>query len=121
MKIKTLVVGILSVGGLFVLLSACAPAMQETLKPCPATITAGVGGLIYAPARCKLTLGGSSKTVVIQADKEHPFDTVSTNWPSAIADAQTDQKITFKAPGTYTYKCHIHGILGMGGSITVEN
>ena len=127
MNIKQMMVGITSVGGLFFLLSACGPTTPVTPPPPPAatacgtTITAGVGGNVYAPSSCQITLGGASKSVVIQASAMHPLDTVSTNWPTAIAAATTAQTVTFTAAGTYTFKCDVHGGFGMTGTITVVN
>jgi plastocyanin len=127
MRIKQVAVSVLSVGGLFVLLNACGPTTPVTPPPptppvanaCPGTITAGVGGLVYAPASCTVKVNTS---VTIQASVAHPLDTVSTNWPTAIAVAKTDQTVKFTAVGTYTYKCSIHGLSnGMTGTITVEN
>jgi plastocyanin len=127
MNIRQVAVSALSVGGLFLLLNACGPTTPVTPPPpppptaCPATITANPSGFVYAPAGCTVTLGGSSKTVVIQASTTHPLDTVSSNWPAAISAAPTDQTITFTTAGTYTFKCHIHGTSGMTGTITVVN
>ncbi len=110
------------------LLNACGPTTPVTppapppgataCPASPATITAGVGGLVYAPASCTVKIG---TPVVINASASHPLDTVSTNWPTAITAAKTDQTVTFTAAGTYTYKCDFHGGSGMTGTITVTN
>jgi plastocyanin len=128
MKIKQVAVSVLSVGGLFMLLNACGPTTPVTPPPpptatacpsSPATITAGVGGLVYAPASCTVKVNTS---VTIQASGAHPFDTVSANWPTKITAATTNQTVTFTTAGTYTYKCSIHGTSNnMTGTITVEN
>lgn len=121
MNVKKLMVGITSVGGLFFLLNACSPTAPITPTACGTTITANITGFVYAPSSCQITLGGSSKSLVIQASTTHPLDTVSTNWPTAITAATTDQTITFTTAGTYTFKCHVHGGSGMMGTITVVN
>lgn len=109
------------------LLNACGPTTPVTPPPpppvtaCPPTITAGVGGNVYAPASCTVTLGGSSKTVTIQASAAHPLDTVSMNWPTAFTAATTPQTVTFTTARTYTFKCDVHGGFGMTATITVVN
>jgi plastocyanin len=120
MRIKQIAVSACGVAGLLMLLNACVPPPPNA-TPCPSTITAGVGGDMYAPNSCTLTLGGASKTVTIQASADHPLDTISTNWPTPIVAATVNQSVTFTAPGAYTYKCHIHGVIGMTGTITVTN
>ncbi len=129
MNIKQVAVSALSVGGLVMLLNACGPTTPVTppapppgATACPASpaaITAGVGGLVYAPASCTVKIG---TPVVINASSAHPLDSVSTNWPTAIAAATTPQTVTFATAGTYTYKCSIHGTSNnMTGTITVTN
>jgi plastocyanin len=118
--IKQLTIGTLSVAGLAVFLNACVPP-PPAATPCPGTITAGVSGNVYAPNSCTVMLGGSSKTVTVQADAEHPLDSIDTNGQPPIVAAQTDQSVTFTTPGTYTFKCHVHGPIGMTGKITVVN
>ncbi len=124
MNIKQIGVGTATVAGLFFLLNACgsAPVTPPAATACGTKIAAGTAAAnVYVPADCQITLGGSSKTLTIEGSAVHPLDSVSSNWPSAIAAAQTDQAVTFTAAGVYTFKCHVHGGFGMTGKITVVN
>jgi plastocyanin len=132
MNIRHVAVSALSIGGLVMLLNACGPTTPVTppappppagtaCPTAPESVTAGIGGNVYAPASCTVKVGTS---VNIQASGFHPLASVSNNWPAPILGATTAQTVTFTAAGTYTYKCTNHGASGtsgMIGTITVTN
>lgn len=77
-------------------------------------------GLIYSPASFAATVGD---TVEWQGDFSiHPLSStiIPTNAVSWHMGSGTVFSYVIKVPGTYSYKCDVHGGLGMIGAFTVS-
>jgi plastocyanin len=126
MTLKPVLIGTLTAGGLFFLLNACNQP-TPTVTACPPVIQTQDAdpaknlSNAYLPSSCTIKLSGPGKSVTIKAVPfQHPFSTISTNWPGgAVSARNNDYSATFTAAGTYTYACAQHP--EMTGAITVEN
>jgi plastocyanin len=99
-------------------LAACSPAQTMNPPPsgnaCPATITVqgGPGSYSYSVTSCTIKVAAE---VTITANNTHPL---IGSGLKTVNSATTDQTLSFATPGTFNFKCGIHG--SMTGTITVE-
>lgn len=90
----------------------------SSLPPCgamsdyvagPTTVTAGVGGFVYAPKCLRVPAG---TVVTLPGSATHPLRRSTRGTAgSPIPDGPSTsaQVITFSSPGFYPYYCNVHG------------
>lgn len=88
------------------------PPAGATACPAAITVQGGPGSYSYSVPSCTIKVAAE---VTITANNTHPL---IGSGLKTINSATTDQKLSFATPGTFNFKCGIHG--SMTGTITVE-
>ncbi|HWM11671.1 MAG TPA: ThuA domain-containing protein, partial [Solirubrobacteraceae bacterium] len=77
-------------------------------------------GSTWQPADVTVPSGATVRWEFDEADLPHTVTSTSSNWTKNESREPGGAAVehTFESPGTYTFRCNIHG--GMTGSVTVE-
>lgn len=104
----------------FMAIAPCNTPSDYMMPAGSVTVTAGVGGSVYAP-RCLKVAPGTM--VTIQGSLTHPLlARTGGTTPNTVptGPSTTDQALTFSTAGFFPYQCANHGPFGMQGVVWVQ-